>query len=114
MTRQIKAARVAGDESILIIADSSVAFATLGIALLFFFEIQQLWHIYIMLFVRSIGGIFHYTAMQASTSLMVPDEHLSRVAGANNALARDVLLLEHCGQLDPNKPIMPGFIIEAG
>ena len=36
--------------------------------------------------VRSLGGAFHWPAMAASTSLMVPDEHLARVAGLNQTM----------------------------
>ncbi|MGB3713369.1 MAG: MFS transporter [Candidatus Promineifilaceae bacterium] len=38
------------------------------------------------MFIRALAGSFHWPAMQASTSLMVPDEHLTRVAGVNQAL----------------------------
>ena len=71
---------------VMVIADSAIALATLGLALLFFFEAVQLWHIYVVLFLRAMGGIFHWPAMQASTSLMVPERHLSRIAGLNQGL----------------------------
>jgi DHA3 family macrolide efflux protein-like MFS transporter len=38
------------------------------------------------MFIRSLGQAFHFPAMQASTSLLVPEKHLSRVAGINQAL----------------------------
>jgi DHA3 family macrolide efflux protein-like MFS transporter len=38
------------------------------------------------MFIRATGGAFHWPAMQASTSLMVPEEHLARVAGMNQTL----------------------------
>ena len=38
------------------------------------------------MFLRSLGGAFHWPAMQASTSLMVPKEHLSRIQGLNQML----------------------------
>jgi DHA3 family macrolide efflux protein-like MFS transporter len=38
------------------------------------------------MFVRAACGAFHWPAMQASTTLMVPEEHLARVAGLNQAL----------------------------
>ena len=38
------------------------------------------------MFVRWIGGTFQWPAMQASTSLMVPEQHLARVAGLNQTL----------------------------
>ena len=43
-------------------------------------------HVYLVMFIRSIGGAFQWPAMQASTSLMVEDEMLSKIAGLNQAL----------------------------
>ena len=71
---------------IIIISDATIALATLILAGLFFFGVQKIWHIYFILFVRALGGAFHWPAMQASTSLMVPQEHLSRIAGINQSL----------------------------
>jgi DHA3 family macrolide efflux protein-like MFS transporter len=70
----------------IILADSLIAAFTVLIALLFWSGSVQLWHIYILLFVRSIAGYAHGTAMYASTSLMVPNEQLTRVAGLNQTL----------------------------
>jgi MFS transporter, DHA3 family, macrolide efflux protein len=71
---------------VLITADSGVALATLVLVYLFSQGLEQLWHIYLILFIRSVGTIFHWTAMQASTSLMVPKAHLSRINGMNESL----------------------------
>ena len=65
-----------------------MAAATAVLALLFATGLIQPWHVFIILFVRSLGGMFHYPAMQASTSLMVPKEHLARIAGLEPAPAR--------------------------
>jgi DHA3 family macrolide efflux protein-like MFS transporter len=46
----------------------------------------QIWHVYVIMFARSLGGAFHWPAMQASTSLMVPKEHLARIGGMNSTL----------------------------
>lgn len=71
---------------IMIMADAIIAFATLVIVVLFRQNVVQLWHIFILLFIRAVAGTFHMTAMQASTSLMVPEKHLSRIAGLNQTL----------------------------
>lgn len=71
---------------IMLVADASIAFATLILALLFAFDVIQVWHIYVIMFVRAIGGNFHRPAMTASTSLMVPKEHLTRIQGVNQTL----------------------------
>jgi DHA3 family macrolide efflux protein-like MFS transporter len=71
---------------VMIAADSLIALAVALLALLYVAGSVQIWHIYVLMFVRSVGGAFHWPAMQASTSLMVPEKHLSRVAGLNQAL----------------------------
>lgn len=73
-------------KAVMVIADGGIAAATLGLAFLFYRGGVEIWHIYTLMFIRSLGGAFHWTAMQASTSLMVPREHLSRVQGMNQTL----------------------------
>ena len=67
-------------------ADASVALATIVLAYLFWIEAAQIWHVFAILFIRSLTGSFHWPAMMASTSLMVPKEHLTRIQGLNQAL----------------------------
>ncbi len=71
---------------IMIAADASIALATGVLIFLFATGIVQVWHIYVILLVRSLGGAFHGPAMTSSTSLMVPNKHLARVAGMNQTL----------------------------
>ena len=71
---------------VMIYADAVIALFTLALAVLFAFDLVQVWHIFVVMFLRSVGGLFHWPAMQASTSLMVPEQHFSRVAGINQAL----------------------------
>ena len=71
---------------VMILADTFIAFTTFLILGMFYWQMIQPWHIYIVIFLRSSAGLFHYTAMQASTSLMVPEEQLNRVNGLNMAL----------------------------
>lgn len=71
---------------VMIIADSFIALVTLVLAGLFWLELVQVWHIYALMFLRAVAGLFHWSAMQASTSLMVPTEHLARVQGLNQML----------------------------
>ncbi|MBK8900064.1 MAG: MFS transporter [Anaerolineaceae bacterium] len=68
------------------LADSGIALATLLLAYLFWTESIQIWHVFALMFVRALGGAFHFPAMQASTSLMVPHEHLTRIQGFNQML----------------------------
>ena len=62
---------------VMIFADGAVALTTVGLVLLFLTGAIQIWHIYAAMFLRGLGGAFHWPAMQASTSLMVPQKHLS-------------------------------------
>jgi MFS transporter, DHA3 family, macrolide efflux protein len=71
---------------VMIVADGGVALATVALAALFWMGSVQLWEVYIVLFIRSLLGNFHFPAMQASTSLMVPEQHLARIAGLNQTL----------------------------
>ncbi len=71
---------------IIMVADGVIMLATLGLVFLFANGNIELWHIYAMMFLRGLGGAFHWPAMQASTSLMVPKKHLARIAGMNQTL----------------------------
>jgi DHA3 family macrolide efflux protein-like MFS transporter len=72
--------------AILILADAIIALATLGLIVLFATNAMQIWHIYAVTLIRALAGAFHFPAMQASTSLMVPRQQLSRVAGLNQTI----------------------------
>jgi DHA3 family macrolide efflux protein-like MFS transporter len=71
---------------VMMVADGAIALVTLVLAALFLFGVAQIWHIYAILLIRSLGGAFHWPAMAASTSLMVPKDQLSRVAGMQQTL----------------------------
>ena len=71
---------------VMIIADSFIALVSFILALLFWAGKAEVWHIFLVQVLRALGGAFHWPAFSASTSLMVPKEHLSRVAGLNQAL----------------------------
>jgi DHA3 family macrolide efflux protein-like MFS transporter len=68
---------------VMIVSDGAVALASWGLAYLFWVDAVEIWIIYVILFIRSIGGSFHLPAMQSSISLMVPEEQLTRVNGLN-------------------------------
>jgi DHA3 family macrolide efflux protein-like MFS transporter len=71
---------------VMILADSAIAFSVIVIALLFAFDLVQIWHIYVLMLLRSVGGAFHWPSMQASASLMVPNKHLARMNGLTQSL----------------------------
>jgi DHA3 family macrolide efflux protein-like MFS transporter len=71
---------------IMILADGGIALVTLLLVSLFAFGIVQIWHIYALMLLRSLGQAFHSPAFMASTSLMVPKEQLTRIQGVNQML----------------------------
>lgn len=71
---------------ILIAADAAVAVATLTLAALFALNVVEIWHIYLLLLIRAVGGGFHQSAFGASVVLLVPKENLARVQGMNQSL----------------------------
>jgi MFS transporter, DHA3 family, macrolide efflux protein len=71
---------------VMIVADTIIALLSAWLAYLFWAGTLQIWHVYLIMAARSLGGAFHWPAMAASTSLMVPDEHLARVAGLNQTI----------------------------
>lgn len=71
---------------IMIVADTGIALATGVLIFLFLSGLVQVWHVYVIMMLRSFGGAFHYPAMTSSTSLMVPNKHLARIAGMNQTL----------------------------
>jgi DHA3 family macrolide efflux protein-like MFS transporter len=71
---------------VMILADGFIALSTLGLILLFSSGAIQVWHIYAAMALRSLGTAFHSPAMSASTPLMVPNKHLTRVSGMNQTL----------------------------
>jgi DHA3 family macrolide efflux protein-like MFS transporter len=72
--------------TVMMVADGLSALSSVVLAVLFAFDAMQVWHVYLVMFVRAACGAFHWPAMQASTTLMVPEEHLTRVAGLNQSL----------------------------
>lgn len=88
---------------VMAVFDSITALFTLFVAILFAMDSAQIWHIFLVMFVRSTCGQFQWAAMTASTSLMVPKKHLSRIAGANQTIQ---------GVMNIIGPALGAFLIE--
>lgn len=71
---------------VLIVSDGSIAVFTIVLAALFWLDKAQPWHVFGIMFLRAIGDSFHRPTMMSTTTLMVPKEQLSRVAGMNATL----------------------------
>lgn len=70
----------------MILADSFVAVCSAVIALLFYLDIVELWHIYLLLMLRSVGSAFHAPAMKSSVPLLAPKKELTRIASINQTI----------------------------
>lgn len=68
---------------LIIIADSSQAFFTFILILLFQFELANFWIIYIFISLRSVFQAFHVPTVNAIIPTMVPKDKLSRINGVN-------------------------------
>lgn len=102
----------------MILADSFIAFCTLILAVLFWFDVAQMWHIYILLACRSVGSAFHTPSMQASVPLLAPEAQLTRVAGVNQIInslsniigpALGAVLISFTGIGKPFRPDRPAL-----
>lgn len=70
----------------MIASDSFVAICSAVIALLFYFNLLELWSIYLLLALRSIGGAFHSPAMKSTVPTLAPKDQLVRIAGINEVI----------------------------
>lgn len=67
-------------------ADAFVALCSAVLALLFYFDMAEIWCIYVSLMLRSVGSAFHAPAMQSSVPLLAPEKELTRIAGINQVI----------------------------
>lgn len=71
---------------VMLFADSFIALVSLWLAYMFWSGAMQVWHVYVVMLARSLGDAFQWPAMAASTTLMVPGKHLTRIAGMNQTI----------------------------
>jgi DHA3 family macrolide efflux protein-like MFS transporter len=71
---------------LIIVNHALSALSTAGLVFLFAWDIVLLWHIYGLMLIRAIGRILDNAVMLASTTLMVPQEHYSRINGFNRSI----------------------------
>ena len=88
---------------VMLVADTVTALATAVLIYFVWADTLQIWHIYLLMLVRSTAGSFHMPAMLASTSLMVPEEQLTRFQGLNQGLQ---------GVINIAAPLLGALLIE--
>ena len=71
---------------VILISDGFIALLSLWLAYLFWTDALEIWHVYLIMIGRALGGLFHSPAMLASTTLMVPKQHLTRISGLNMSM----------------------------
>ena len=80
-------------KTVMMVSDSLIALVVVALSFLYGAGAVRLWHVYLAMFIRSLGGAFQWPAMQATTTLMVDKEKLSRVAGMNQSLQGLVVIV---------------------
>src|SRR5262245_26850120 len=73
-------------KTLMLFSDAGVALASLALAVMFLQGGATVPAVFAALFARALGSAFHAPAMLASTSLMIPPQHFTRVQGLNQAL----------------------------
>jgi len=86
----------------ILIADTAIACVSLLLAYLFWSGQMEIWHVYLVIVARSIGGSFHGPAISASTTMLVPERHLTRIAGLNQSMI---------GGIQVSGPVIGAFLI---
>jgi MFS transporter, DHA3 family, macrolide efflux protein len=77
----------------IIIADSAIAASTLVLALLMLSGVDDLWLIFLVMAVRSVGAGFQMPAISALLPQIVPTEKLMRVNGINSSIQSSLSIL---------------------
>lgn len=72
---------------VMILSDGSIAVATALLLIAFALNVEQVWMIFVIMFVRSVGGAFHQVAMRAATTMMAPEDWYSRIGGMNRGVS---------------------------
>lgn len=80
-------------KTMIIIADSAIALATFGLALLMLSGVDDLWLIFLVMAVRSVGAGFQMPAISALLPQIVPTEQLMRVNGINSSVQSTLTIL---------------------
>lgn len=70
-------------KTVMIAADLFTGFAALVFAAAFFLGSPPYWAVCVVLGIRAIGSVFHYPALQAAISLLVPQEELVKANSVN-------------------------------
>ena len=98
----------------IIAADASIAVATLGLALLMLSGVKDLWLIFVVMAVRSVGAGVQMPAVSAVIPQIVPADKLMRINGINSSIQSVTGLLAPvaAAAVYANMSIVPIFFID--
>ena len=80
-------------KKLIIYADAGIAVSTLILAILFMSGYQQVWLLYAVSIVRSIGSAIQNPAVSAILPQLVPEEQLTKVNGYNSSVTSVINML---------------------
>lgn len=92
-------------KQVMISANIVASFSTLVVAVLFFTDLLQLWHLYLALSVNGLANAFIVPAFESSVPLMLPKEQLGRAAGMTALVSGVEMILS---------PALAGFLVGFG
>ncbi|MDR2854442.1 MAG: MFS transporter [Prevotellaceae bacterium] len=71
---------------VMIVSDMFMAGCTALLCVMFYLGKVEVWHIYLLSAMRSVGNAFYTPAMQASVPLLAPKSELMRISGINQVI----------------------------
>jgi len=71
---------------IMIVSDLFMAACTAVLVVIFYLGKVEIWHIYLLSAMRSVGNAFYSPAMKASVPLLAPQEQFMRISGINQII----------------------------
>ena len=77
----------------IILSDSTIALATLGLAFFMLSGVDDLWLVFLMMAVRSVGAGIQMPAISALIPQIVPTDKLMRVNGINSSVQSSLLII---------------------
>lgn len=80
-------------KKMIMLADSAIAIATLGLAVAFFAGYKNIWFLFAVLVVRSAGTGIQTPTVNSIIPQIVPREHLTRINGINSTLSSFMMFL---------------------
>lgn len=80
-------------KKLIMIADGCIACATLSIGIIFLTGYKEVWLLFLVLIIRSIGTGIQTPAVNAIIPQLVPKEHLMKVNGINSSLSSLTIFL---------------------